>query len=147
MEQILEFTNYAEVKVNEYTQTAEVTMYVEKTPALELHQKLIKGCCCKKTIFCIQIKNNSNRDIENLELIDWICSNGTVTIKCIELEEGCYHLHSHHISFYIPLLQKKEQLYIILSLCNNSSHHITNCIKATHFTMTSSLNIKKEISL
>ena len=94
--------------INEYTQTAELTIYVEKPPTLEIYQKLIKGCCCKETIFFIQIKNNSNRDIENLELINWIYSNGTFTIKCIELKEGCHHLHSHHISFYIPLLKKKS---------------------------------------
>lgn len=147
MKQILEFVNRVQVKVKEYTQTAEVKIYVAKTSFLEIHQKLREGCCCKEAIFCIKIKNTSSQDIENLELIDWICSNGPFTIRCIELQEGCYELCSHHISFYIPLLKKNEHLYITLSLCSNPRYYITNCIKATHYTMTSSQNIKKEISL
>lgn len=137
MNQILEFTNHAQVKANEYTQTAEVTIYVAKTPLLEIHQKLGEGCCCKETIFCITIKNNSNQDIENLELIDWIYSDEPFTIGCIEVQEGCYNLCSDHIYFYLPLLKQKEQLSITLSLCSMPYTCITNYIETTHYTITS----------
>ena len=138
MNQILEFTNRAQVKVKEYTQTAEVKIYVDKTPFLEITQKLGKGCCCKETIFCITIKNNSNQDIENLELIDWVCSDRPFTLGCIELQEGCYNLCPDYIYFYIPLLKQKEQLSITLSLCSTPRNCMTNYIEATHYTLTSS---------
>jgi hypothetical protein len=55
MAQILEFISRAEVKAQEYTNSAEVTVYVGTTPLLEIYQQ-VRGCNCgKQTLFCITI--------------------------------------------------------------------------------------------
>lgn len=132
--QILEFISRAQVKAQEYTNSAEVTFYVGTTSALEIHQRVVTRYCCNETIFYITITNTSTQDIRDLELIDWICSDNCFTIGCIQMQEGCYNLYPDYIRFYIPILRKEEQLYLALSICSNPLNHIVNCIKVGNYT-------------
>ena len=135
MAQILEFISRAEVKAQEYTNSAEVTVYVGTTPLLEIYQHVRSCDCGKQTLFCITIINTSDQDIKNLEFIDWICSRDHFAIKCVQLQEGYYRLSCDHVLFYIPLLKSKEQLCITVSLCSHPDACITNFIKTTNYSI------------
>ena len=137
MEQALKFINYAHVEVKGLVKTAEAKIYVNKILPIEICQTFSNRYCSNEVIVSICITNNSNQDIKDLELMNWLCSNGTFSIRYIELQKGCYHICPDHIYFYFPLLKPKDQLYITLSLCTNPYHCITNCIKTTHYTINS----------